>query len=254
MHRLVAGPAGAGNVAKSLDTAGHLLGAFLVVASVVDGSPTGASLAADAFWTAVFGIATVVLHAELARLGTSLIVGAGLRKEIERGNPAAGVAAAGHNVATGVVVSSCLYGHDLETFGVALGFLAIALLTLHLFVIAFRALTVYRDNEEILDENVAAAMSYAGVTIALGVIVGHAADGAFEGWAASLRGYGLSLIGMLALYPVRQLLVGFLLVGDRPRLRGGLLDDGIARGRNVGLGVLEGSAYVAVALLIVVLT
>src|SRR5262249_44002480 len=153
--------------------------------------PTGESLGGDAFWVVIFGLVGVALQAEIARLGTSFIVGAGLRKEIERGNAAAGVAAAGHNVATGVVVASCVYGHDLGTLAIALEFFAIAQVTLHLFVVLFRALTTYRDHEEILDENVAAALSYAGVTVALGIMIGHAADGAFSGWEASLRAYGI---------------------------------------------------------------
>ncbi len=245
VQRLVVGAPSPGNLAKALLAAGHLVGACIVAAAVVDGSPAGASLGDDALWTAVFGAIAVAL------LGTAVIIGAGLRREIERGNPAAGVAAAGHHIATGVVVASCVYGHDLGTLGVALLFFAIAQITLHLFVIGFRAVTAYRDHEEILDENVAAALSYAGVTVALGVIIGHAADGAFVTWAASLRAYAVSLAGSLAMYPVRQLVVGAILVGDRPRLRGGRLDEGIARGRDVGLGVLEAGAYVAMAILLV---
>src|SRR5262249_39096429 len=132
MRRLISGSTVKGNVAQAIDASGHLIGSFLVVASVVDGSPTGESLGADAFWVVVFGLVGVALQAEIARLGTSFIVGAGLRKEIERGNAAAGVAAAGHNVATGVVVASCVYGHDLGTLAIALEFFAIAQVTLHI--------------------------------------------------------------------------------------------------------------------------
>src|SRR5262249_51860476 len=111
-----------------------------------------------------------------------------------------------------------------------------------------------RGEEDVLDENAAGALSYAGGPVALGVIIAHAADGAFAGGGASLKAYAISLAGSVALSPVRQLVVGVLLVGDRPRLRGGLLDEGIARGRNVGLGVLEAGAYVAVAVLLARLT
>src|SRR5262249_24602029 len=147
------------------------------------------------------------------RLGTAFILGARLAPEVARGNPAAGLAAAGHWLATGVLVSSCLYGRDLGTFGVSLAFFALAQVTLHLFVVGFRALTVYGDREEILDENLAAALSYAGVTAALGLVIGHAADGSYAGVESSLRAYGLSLLGGLALYPVRQIVVGALLTG-----------------------------------------
>ena len=43
---------------------------------------------------------------------------------------------------------------------------AIAQATLHLFVILFRSLTAYSDDQEIMGQNVAAALSYAGATLA----------------------------------------------------------------------------------------
>src|SRR5262249_38759946 len=155
------------------------------------------------------------------RVGTDLILGARLGPEIARGNAAAGMAAASHQLARGILIASCLYGRDLAGFGVSLSFFALAQITLYLFVIAFRALTVYGDREEILAENLAAALSYAGVTVALALIIGHAADGTFVGLAASLRAYAASLAGSLALYPVRQIVVGALLVGGGLRFRGG---------------------------------
>lgn len=240
--------AGDRNVAESLVAAADLVAIFLVVASALAGCVAGQDLLADAGWTALFGGTAVVLLTLTGRFATRLVLGARLHAEIERGNVAAGIAAAGHWLAAGLVVSSCVSGRDLGTFGVALLFFALAQVTLHLFVMAFRALTVYGDREEILGENVAAALSYAGVTVALGVVIGHAADGVFLGLEASLRGYALSLAGSLILYPVRQLVVGAILAGGGLILRGGRLDAGIARERNVGLGALEGAAYLAAAL------
>ena len=68
-------------------------------------------------------------------------------------------------------------------------FFLIAQVTLHLLVILFRTLTLYAEDEEIMGENVAAALSYAGAMLAVAIIVGHAAEGTFEGWGASLRAY-----------------------------------------------------------------
>ena len=249
-RRIVSGRArlGVQNLAEALVTAGHLLGSFLVVAAALAGCVTGQDLVADIAWTALFGGTGVVLLALMGRIGTELILGARLGPEIARGNAAAGLAAASHKLATGILIGSCLYGRDLGGFGISLCFFALAQVTLHLFVIAFRALTVYGDREEILAENLAAALSYAGVTVALGLIIGHAADGTFVGLEASLRAYAVSLAGSLALYPVRQIVVGAILVGGGLRLRGGRLDDGIAREKSTGLGVLEAAAYLATAL------
>jgi uncharacterized membrane protein YjfL (UPF0719 family) len=259
LHRYVfaerpAHRAGERNLAESLVSAAELLATFLVIAAVLAGSVAAQDVLDDVCWTALFGGTGVVLLTLAGRLGTRLVLGARLGPEVARGNVAAGLAAAGHWLTAGLLVSSCIYGRDLGTFGVSLAFFALAQVTLHLFVVAFRALTVYGDREEILGENIAAASSYAGATVALGLVIGHAAEGVFEGLGASLRGYALSLAGSLLLYPVRQLVVGALLAGGGLVLRGGRLDAGIARERNLGLGILEAAAYVAAALAWVRLT
>ncbi len=236
------------NTAEALVVAADLLAVFLVVASALAGCVAGEDVLDDAAWTLLFGGSGIVLLTLAGRSATHLVVGARLGPEVERGNVAAGVAAAGHCLSTGIIVASCLYGRDLGTFGISLAFFALAQLTLHLFVVAFRALTVYGDREEILGENVAAATSYAGVTVALALIIGHAADGTYTGVLSSLRAYAVSLAGSVILYPVRQLVVGALVAGGGLALRGGRLDEGIAREKSVGLGVLEATAYLAAAL------
>jgi len=253
-QRLLARNPTADNVASGIVTAGLLFGSFAIAAAVIAGCVRGESLLDDTMWTGLFGLTGILLLVGAGRIGTGVILGARLQAEIDRGNPAAGIAAAGHIVATGVVIASCVYGTDLATLGWSLLFFVIAQLTLHLFVIAFRAVTTYGDREEIQGENVAAALSYAGVAVALGMIIGHAADGPFVTLGASLRAYVVALAGSAALYPVRQLVVGALLAGGGLRLRGGRLDEGIARHRSIGLGVLEASAYLATAVVLARLT
>jgi hypothetical protein len=57
------------------------------------------------------------------------------------------------------------------------------------------------------------------------------------------------LLLALALYPVRQLVVGPLLLGLPARMRGGALDRMIAQERSVAVGAIEALAYLAMALL-----
>ncbi|HEU4404021.1 MAG TPA: DUF350 domain-containing protein [Polyangiaceae bacterium] len=239
-----------GNVARSLLQVGHVLGVVLVAGSVVAGAVRGESVRADALWAGAFGLSGLGLLALTGRAGVRLLLRSRLPAEIERGNAAAGVAAAGHYVATAVVIAHSFAGHGLGDLGLSLFFFAVAQLTLHLFVALFRALTTYDDAEEVLQENLAAALSYAGATVGVALLVGRAAEGEFAGWGPSLRSYAATLGAALALYPVRQLVVQGLLLGARPTLRGGRLDEGIARERNVGMGALEGVSYVAAALLL----
>ena len=129
-------------------------------------------------------------------------------------------------------------------------FFVIAQATLHLFVVLFRALTLYAEDQEIMGENVAAAVSYAGATLAIALIVGHAVEGDFEGWGVSLRSYAVALASSLVLYPVRQLGVQTLMLRQRFALRGGALDRLVAQERNVGVSAVEAVSYLAVAVLL----
>jgi uncharacterized membrane protein YjfL (UPF0719 family) len=125
---------------------------------------------------------------------------------------------------------------------------------LHLFVILFRSLTVYADDQEVMGENVAAALSYAGATLAIAVIVGHAAEGEFTAWGPSLRAYALALLSALVLYPVRQLVVQTLFLRQRFALRGGGLDRLIAHDHDVGVSAVEAVSYLAAAFVLTGIT
>ncbi len=93
----------------------------------------------------------------------------------------------------------------------------------------------------------AAALSYAGVSIAIAVIIARALEGDFVSWGESLKGYGGVLLFLLALYPVRQVLVQVVLLGAPFTFRGGRLDTGVAAERNEGMGALEAVTYLATA-------
>ena len=58
----------------------------------------------------------------------------------------------------------------------------------------------------------------------------------------------MAVAWVIALYPVRQILVQSLILGAAPTLRGGKLDAAIAQDRNLGLAALEAATYLATAL------
>ena len=121
--------------------------------------------------------------------------------------------------------------------------------TLLVFVSLFRALTTYDDAEQIHGENLAAALSYSGMAIAVAIVVARAVEGDFEGWLSSLRGYGGVLLTLVLLYPVRQLFVQSILMRAPLRFRGGALDKAVVE-RSAGLGALEAATYLATAFVI----
>ena len=134
-------------------------------------------------------------------------------------------------------------------------FFGISVATLALYVALFRVLTTYDDSEQIQGENLAAAISYAGISVSIALVLARALKGGdFLGWADALSGYFWVVVSALALYPVRQLIVQGLILGRAPTLRGGSLDDAIGVDRNAGMALMEALAYLATAVAIVELT
>jgi uncharacterized membrane protein YjfL (UPF0719 family) len=238
------------NAARGIVRAGFVCGAAFVAASAIRGCVHGVDWKADLLWTTVFGGSAMLLLAAVGSLGVRVLLHSRLPGEIARGNVAAGVAAGAHFTATGLIIAQCLYGDDIGTLGVSVVFFVIAQATLHLFVVLFRSLTHYAEDQEIMGENVAAALSYAGAMLAIAIIVGHATEGTFTGWIASLRAYLVALASALVLYPVRQIVVQTMILRQPLALRGGGLDRLVAQERNVGVSAVEAVSYLAAAVLL----
>jgi uncharacterized membrane protein YjfL (UPF0719 family) len=238
------------NAARGIVRAGFICGVAFIARSTIQGCVHGEDWRADLLWSTVFGGCAVVLLVIVGSLGNRVLLQSRLPREVLRGNEAAGVAAGAHYAATGLIIARCIYGDDVATLGVSVVFFVIAQATLHLFVILFRSLTKYADDQEIMGQNLAAAVSYAGAMLAIAVIVGHSAQGVFMGWRESLRAYGLALLSALVLYPVRQLLVQTILLRQPFALHGGGLDRLIAQHRDIGAGAVEAVSYLGVAALL----
>ncbi len=237
------------NPADALRHAGDVVATFLIAGTVADMCTKGESLTSDLWHSALFGLVAQVLFLVCSRAQTRFFLAQRLAGEVERGNPAAGVAAAAHSVATGILAANAVAGDDLHDLGTSLVFFVLGQVALLGIVALFRMLTVYDDSEEILGENMAASISYAGVTVAVAVLVGRASEGDFTTWGESLVGFAQVVAYAPLLYVVRQFVVGSVVLGSAPALRGGPLDRAIA-GRNVGLAALEAATYLGTALLV----
>jgi len=247
--------AGAAHVAYLLVQAGHVAAVLLLVPGIVREALTHEWLAGSAVWAAAFGLAGVALIQLVGELGIRLLLRARLAHELETGNVAAGVAASANYVAVGILAAPAIAGSDLQGLGLSCAFFGLAVVTQAAYVGLFRALTVYDDSEQIQGENLAAALSYAGVTLSVAIVLARALTGGpFVGWGRALAGYGGVAVWVLALYPVRQLLVQGVVLGRAPTVRGGALDHAIGVDRNTGMAVLEALAYVATAVALVQLT
>jgi len=237
------------NKAAAVALGGFVLGVIEVIIPVL-------SAPSYDFWSDVKSVAAYGIGGILAMTVTGLIfayysrwTGAPLREQIAEGNVAAGIVAAGIYLASSEVVSGALTGDsgDLVPTVVfwAAGVVALLALT-HL----FRQLTAYDDAELIKQGNIAAALGYAGLVVAIGMMVGYSASGSFTGYAAGFRDFGLMLLAVLVLYPVRQIIVQMLLLGGGFSFYNGRLDREVAEDQNVGAGILEAVGYLATAMVV----
>lgn len=241
------------NRAHGLRNVGDVLAVFLIGAAVVKNSVHGENLQHDIIWAASFGAMGLVLLEVTGMAGMRLLMRQRLTESLDRGNVAAGVAAASHYVATGIITSRAVAGSDLRGLWLSVTFFLLAQVAQQIIVTLYRALTTYDDAEQVQGENLAAAISYGGISIAVAAIVARALEGEFTGWIPSLTGFGLLIATALGLYPIRQFVVQGLLLRGKPSLRGGDLDLAVGRDRNVAVAALEAACYLGSALAIMVL-
>lgn len=237
--------------ARRFYAVGQVFGLLYIAAAIVSQIVEGGSLKLDVAWASVFALLGFVLYVAAGQVGVRLLLGARLRAEIDEGNEAAGIAAGAHHVAIAIIVGEAAIGGAMKDVLLSLTFFALGILAHQLLVALFRLVTTYDDAEQIAGDNVAAAISYAGVSLAVALIVARGLDGDFTTWAESLLGFALVCALALVLYPVRQLFVEGVLLGARPRLRGGVLDQAVGAQHDVSLAALEAVSFLAAAIAVV---
>lgn len=236
------------NPAIGLAVAGYLFGVLWTI-TVLLGAP-GRGWWQDILDVVIYGGLGIVLLTGVALGSCRFFLGLHVREQLEAHNVAAAIVVAGVYVATSLTYSGALDGEG-GGFGVLLLFFILGQLVLLGITYVFRWLTGYDDVQEIADGNIAAALALAGLLIAVGIVVGQAASGAFVGLLGSLGDFLLAIIVIVAFYPVRQLVVQGLILGGRFSWRGILLDSEIAQDKNVAAGLLEATTYLSTALFLI---
>lgn len=235
------------NPAMGIAIAGYLFGVFWTV-TVLLGNLSYALLP-DILGVLLYGGVGIVLLTAVA-LGTCRVfLGMGIQEQLAARNVAAAIVVAGVYIATSLTYSGTLSGEG-GGFWIMLLFFLLGQLALLGITYAFRWLTSYDDVQEIAAGNIAAALALTGLLIAVGLIVRRAVSGEYSGFLPSLGGFLLALLLALVFYPVRQVLVQWILLGGPMHWHASLLDSEIARDKNVAVGLLEATAYVTSALFI----
>jgi uncharacterized membrane protein YjfL (UPF0719 family) len=229
------------NPAMGIAIAGYLFGVFWTVTILL--ANLSYELLPDLLSVLLYGGVGIVLLTAVA-LGTCRVfLGTGIQEQLAARNVAAAIVVAGVYIATSLTYSGTLSGEG-GGFWILLLFFLLGQLALLGITYAFRWLTSYDDVQEIAAGNVAAALALTGLLIAVGLIVRWAVAGEYLGFFRSLGDFLLALV----FYPVRQVIVQWLLLGGAMHWRNSLLDSEIAHDKNVAAGLLEATAYVTSAL------
>jgi uncharacterized membrane protein YjfL (UPF0719 family) len=238
------------NFALGIQISGYLFGVLLIIGSVLAGKGT-MDIWTHLMWICIYGVGSIIFLDLFSVLGLKIIISGKCLEAIKSGNSAAGIVSAGGYIATALIIAGSVAGDSQGSWVSAVVFFVAGQAAFLIITWIFRMLTSYDDNKEILEGNVAAALSYAGLMIAVGLIVGHAVEGDFVNYYSSFIAFGKALLVVVALYPVRQWIVQGILLGSGFTIYGGRLDKEIKEDRNISAGIIEASVYVATALLVI---
>ncbi len=245
--------------ALGIALAGFLFGVVHITAEVLAGEGHQSWLV-DAGLVALWGLGGITLLTLLSLFGFKLFHGVDYMQEVQKGNVAVGIVAAARFIATSMVIAAAVSGENTTTSSALVTegsaalasfvFFLVGQLTLIVVTWLFRFLTSYDDAKELASGNIAAALSYSGLMIGIGIAIHKGIKGDFIGYATGLLSYAKSMSVVIAFYPIRQFLVQGLLIGGSFALYGGTLDQEISRDRNIAAGTIEAMAYISTALLI----
>ena len=237
------------NPALALSVTGYYFGLVLCIGGALAGPSHG--IAADLIDLAIYGLLGILLLNISWYICDKLILFKfKIADELMRDrNQGTGAVSAAVSIASGFIIYGSIKG---EGGGIItlLAFWALGQILLIIAGKVFALITPYDVHEEIEKDNVAAGVSFAGALIAMGVVVGLAAEGDFVSWKESLGGYLAYALFGLILLPVVRFLTDKILF---PTVK---LSDEIIAGTddqevpNVGAAYIEAFAYIAGAFVI----
>jgi uncharacterized membrane protein YjfL (UPF0719 family) len=157
-------------------------------------------------------------------------------------NQGTGAVSAGMSIASGLIIFGAVQGKGGSVWTV-IGFWAIGQAILTLAGLVYNRITPYDIHDEIEKDNVAAGVSFAGALVAIGAVIGLAAESDFESWRQNLPGFlGYAVLGLLLLPVIRFLTDKVLL----PTVK--LTDEIYTQETpNLGAAYIEAFSYIAAA-------
>jgi len=233
------------NPALALAVAGYYFGMVIAIGGTLVG-PSG-GIVDDIIDLCIYGLLSIILlNLSWFLCDKVLLHQFRVTDELIRDqNQGTGVVSCSVSIASGLIVFGAVSGEGGNIW-TALGFWILGQLILILAVKIYNLITPFNVHDEIEKDNVAAGISLAGVIVAMGIIVGLAAEGDFTSWSEDLPDFIMYSVVGLALLPMIRLLTDKVLL---PTVK---LTDEIAgqESPNIGAAYIEAFSYIAAAFII----
>jgi uncharacterized membrane protein YjfL (UPF0719 family) len=232
------------NVALAVSFSGYLLGVVIVFIGAYLGPSKG--LVADLLYVGGWSLFGVVLLNLSRMINDRLILYkfSNVKEIIEDKNVGTGAVQAGSYIASGFVVAGAINGQGGGLL-TALAFFFAGQVVLVLFGFIYQFFTRYDIHAEIEDDNIAAGIAFCGALIAIGIVLGHASAGEFINWSANMTTFAREAAIVVILIPLVRLCF------DKITFSKVDLNHEISVDRNVGAAILEASAMIAFASILV---
>lgn len=233
------------NPAMGLAVAGYFFGVVWTLTILLSSPSQG--FVKDTLGVLLYGCIGIGLLTGVTFGTCRLFLGMGAQQQLDQHNVAAAIVIAALYIATSLTYSGALNGEG-GGLVILLVFFVLGQLALIGISYVFRCLTSYDDLQEIAAGNIAAALAMAGLLIGVGLMVSHAVSGAYHGFGPALGSFIIEILLVIAFYPVRQVVVQWIVLGGPLHWRATLLDEEIAHDKNIAAGLLEATAYITTAL------
>lgn len=248
------------NFAFAIVNTGYYSGLLIAIAGVLMGDSQGISY--DLMMISVYGTLAVILLFLAAKINDRFILhDFSIQKEIFKDrNAGTGVIEAANYIASGLIIHGSVSGQMPNLFPAMMGglllsgllsvlvFWAVGQVLLVLVTRIYSKMIPYEVHQEIEADNVAAGLAYAGVIVAIGILIAYGTSGDFYSWGDHFLKIGVDvLVGLLFLPLMRWLTDTILLPGEK------LTDEIVNQEHpNVGAALIEAFAYVGSAILIII--
>jgi len=199
------------NPALALSVSGYYLGLVFCIGGALVGPSQG--IIEDLIDLGIYGFLSIVLINISWFLCDKLILYKfNIKDELIRDhNQGTGAVLCGVSIASGLVIYGAVAGEGGNVW-TAIGFWAIGQIILILSGLIYTLLNSYDVHDEIEKDNVAAGISFSGLLIAIGIIVGLAAETDFESWSEDLPDFIIIVFLGLVLLPVIRFLTDKILL------------------------------------------